>query len=549
MGEYRPVTECKWIQLARARQIADLKRAELDDTSFPYHFDSEAADQAIWFFEENLVHTKGKQFANRPFKLSAWQKWDIIAPAFGWMHKDGSRRFHRFLIYLPRKCGKSALGSGIGNYLAFGDAEPGAEVYAAATKERQARIVWGEAKRQIKRSPVLSDMVKCMQRELYCEELESIFTVLGRDSDTEDGLNVHGAIIDEYHAHKDNSMLGVLETGVEARENWQIWIISTAGFSPSSPLKDELSYCERLLEGKIENETYLPILYTVDDPERWHEPEEIIKANPMVGEIIKLDGLMSKAQQALDQPSKKPGFLVKHCNIWMTSSDPFIDQMAWEACAEKVDEKALEGQRCWGGFDYGRTEDLSAFALVFKHEVAGEEPVYDVLMRYWMPEEQDLLARSRADEADYFKWVELGLLKLTPGKETRKDIIRQDILELRSRFKIDQVGVDAWAVADLSQDLAADGLTMVSIAQTMKGMSFSTQAMRDLTIAQRLRHGGHEILQWNIANAVARYDGEGNVKLMKDLSKRRIDGAVALSMALGRAILAKDAPRVRVRTL
>jgi phage terminase large subunit-like protein len=538
-GELDDSVECRWIQLLRERQRNDLRRSLKNDPDFPYYFDTDAAEHVCWFFETQLKHTKGR-WAGQSFILEPWQKWDVIAPAFGWKKADGSRRFHRVLMEVARKNAKSSLGAGVGNYLAFGDSEEGAEVFAAATKERQARIVWSEAKRQIKRSPLLIREVKTLQRELFCEELESFFTILGRDSDTEDGLNVHGGLIDEYHAHKDASMLGVLETGTEARENWMIWILSTTGFNLGSPLKDEEDYCKRILEGSIQNETYLPIIYQCDDPEKWDQPEEWRKANPMLGVSVSKDGLATKVQQAKDQPSKKNQFLVKHLNLWASGTQTYIDPIAWSLCGGAVDWKALEGAPCWAAFDLGRTEDLSALCLAF--EMPGgdaKQPIFALLMKYWMPEEQDMVQRMRNDEANYLSWIEEGFMTLTPGPTTRTDIIRHDINELSEIFDIQEIAGDSWSAAELISGLDEDGFEVVKHGQGLKAMTFPVTNLRDLVLAKRIRHDDNPILAWNMANAVAKWDASDNCRLLKDESKRRIDGAIAAAMALGRASVAE----------
>lgn len=541
-GELDDSLECKWIKLLRERQRNDLERSLSEDPDFPFYFDSQSVDDVLWFFHTQLRHTKGKQFAGKPILLEPWQVWDVVAPAFGWKNTDGTRRFNRILWVVARKNTKSTIGAGIGNYLAFGDSEPGAEVYAAATKERQAKIVWGEAKRQVKRSPLLRREVKTLSRELLNQTLDSVFTVLGRDSDTEDGLNPHGAIIDEYHAHKDSSMLGVLETGTEARDEWQIWIISTAGFNPASPLRDEQQYAEKILQGSIKNETYHPVIYTVDDPEQWHDPKEWRKANPQLGISISYKGIEAKCKQALDQPSKRNQFKVKNLNIWSSGTEVWMDMTKWKKCGGPVDWSQFEGEDCALGVDFGRNRDLTALCAAFKTETGPEPDDYKVslLMRYWLPEQQDLFERSREDEADFIGWAEAGLLTLTPGPTTRPDAVRKEVHSLSELFNVRQIAYDPWQMKDVVQDLDNDGFEMVKFGQTMNNFRFPMEITESLVLSQRLEHDDHEILRWNMANAIAVYDGNGNSKIRKDLSKFRVDGAVAALMAIGKLLTMEE---------
>jgi len=308
-GVYRDVPVCKWVELARERQVRDLQRYLDRDPEFPYYFDEEEADRAVWFFSQ-LRHSKGKKFAGRPFDLADWQEFDIIRPLFGWRRRvDGTRRFRKAFILLPRKNGKSTLASGIALFGLVADNEPVAEIYCASTKEAQSKIVWKEARRMVKSSPLLAEEVDCYAKELRCERFDSVMVPLGRDSDSQDGLNPHFSILDEIHAMKTNEMIGVLESGTGSRDEPLICMISTAGFFLEGPCREEQRYSEQILDGRLENEAYFPYLCTVDDVEKWDDPVEWQKANPNLGISVNIEDFQEKYKVARDMPSKRNNFL------------------------------------------------------------------------------------------------------------------------------------------------------------------------------------------------------------------------------------------------
>lgn len=540
-GHFRDVPIAKTVRQARDRHIEDLKRSK-EDPDFPYYYDDEAASRAVKFIQEYCRHSKGK-WAGKPFILSAWQEFDVIRPLFGWKRRsDNTRRFRKFFIFLPRKNGKSMLVSAIGLYGLIADKEAGAEVYCAATKEKQAKIVFREAKRMVKKSPALRRYTRTLAKVIECEDTEGEMTVLGRDSDTEDGLNVHFGLIDEYHAHKTDEMLEVLQTGTGAREQPLIGIITTAGLKHVCPCRDEFEYCKKILARTAYNEEYFVYITEPDNPENWQDPVEWYKANPQLGLSLKEDFFRSKVVEAEAKTASKIQFLVKHLNVWASGQGAWMNMEKWKACTLiKVNWDEFKGLRCFGGYDQGRTRDLTALALAFmKEKQKGIPPEVFVKMYYWMPKDQDLHERSREDEAQYLSWADQGLIRLTTGPVTRTDIIRNDINQLKELYDIGEIAIDDWSTTELVQHLVDDNFKIVKHRQTMQAMKFPLESLESLVISNRLRPGDNPVLTWNMGNAVAVQDGNGNIKLMKNESKNRIDGSIAAAMAIGRLLIAPD---------
>lgn len=540
-GCYRDIPWSKYVLMVRDRQRKDLRRS-LDDPSFPFFFDIDAADHAVWFFSQ-LRHFDAP-WTGDPFILTDWQEWDIIRPLFGWRRRaDGFRRFRYAYIEVPRKNGKSALMSGIGGLLSIGDNEHGAQVYAAATKEAQARIVWTQAKRMIEMSPTLSKYIQGFKSSLFCSRLGSIFKPLGRDSDTEDGLSVHGGLIDEYHAHKDSGMYDVLSTGMGARPNSMLAVITTAGNSPASPCKAESDRAKRLLEGQGENDTLFCFVSTVDDPDKWEDPQEWIKANPNYGITIFPHVFEDAYRQSKTSVLKEIAFQTKQLNIWSGQSKRWIRLGEYDKSDGFFDPKKLLGKRCFAGLDLGKSRDLTALCLAFMDDRDPEDKgkIRDVylLLKYWCPQ-ATIMQRYEEDGVIYPQWEREGRLIAVPGETVRTDFIRAEVARLSELYDIAEIAADPWNAAELLEQFKEDGHDVIKHSQGISAMNFPCKSIEDLILNSRLKVDCDPIFRWMIGNCAVVSDGNGNIKIMKDKSGDRVDGVVAAAMAIGRLLIAPE---------
>jgi phage terminase large subunit-like protein len=545
LGNYRDVPISKWVKKARERHIRDLKRSQ-EDPSFPYYFDAEEADRAVEWIETCIVHWKGR-FAGRPFLLTDWQEWDVVRVLLGWKRRsDDSRRFRRALMMIARKNGKSSLLAAIALYMLCADDEAGAQVFCAATKEEQAKIVWRDATKFIKRSAKLRRRLRCLSRSIVYDDLDAEMKFLGKDSDTQDGLDVHCGIIDEYHAHKDSSMLGVLDTGTGARDQPLIAAISTAGFDANSPCKREQDVAERILDGLEENDEYFAYLCTVDDPEKWDCEDEWYKANPQLGLSIKIENLRGKVKQAKLSPSDLAQFKVKNLNIWLSSKEPWIPMELWKATERDLEWSSLINKNlpAWVAVDLGRVADLSAVAVTIKAPLDDDpEKFRTVLRTFHFCPESIVEERSKDAYMNYRRWIESGHLEATPGRVTRQEYIIALIDKLARAFDLKEVVYDPWNAGDLESKLTDQGITTGEFRQNISNMAQPCRTFEEMLVAETLERFPNPVLDWQISHATVYRDPNGNMKLVKPDDKKnkelkRIDGLVASVMSVGRASLA-----------
>jgi phage terminase large subunit-like protein len=513
------------------------------------------AARAIRFFKF-LKHSKG-EWAGQSFQLELWQKF-IVGSLFGWLRADGTRRFRTGYAEVPRKNGKSTLTSGIALYLLIADGEPGADVYTAATKLEQAKIVHGEAVRMVKASPALKKRVQIFADNLSVLKTNSKFEPLSGEGETHDGLNIHGAVVDELHAHRNRLVVDVIETATGARRQPLIFYITTAGWDRTSVCWENHQYGEQVLSGVITDDTYFVYIATLDKDDDWTDPTVWAKANPNYGVSVKPDDLARKCEKARQIPAAQNAFKRLHLNVWTEQAERWLDLEKWDACNSPVDAEALVGRDAYAGLDLADTTDIAALVLVFPEDVEewipiGEDPApeeldeqeqeaegrtktvtyFDVLVWFWVPGDT-VIERSKKG-LPYLEWKNEGLIEATEGNLIDYDHITHRIDVLAQRYDIQEVAYDRWGATQLIQDLQELGMEVIPFGQGFRDMSPATKELMNVVLAKRLRHGGHKVLRWMASNMVVRLDPAGNLKPDKSKSTEKIDGLVALIMGLDRA--------------
>lgn len=505
-----------------------------------FWFDDESADRAVQFIEGYCRHHKG-EWAGQPLLLEEWQKADVIRPVFGWMRADGTRRFRVAYVEIPRKNGKSELAGAVGVYLLVADGEPGAEIYSSATKKDQAKIVWDTAAAIVKASPELKRFVKVQRNNLSCAELGSKFEPLGADSNTLDGLNPHGNIIDELHAHRDRGVWDVLDTAMGARRQPLTLAITTAGvYEPESIGWLQHEHAVKVLEGVIEDDGFFAFVAAADDEDDWTDPVTWAKANPNLGISLKQDYIASQSEKAQTQPSFQNTFLRLHLNRWTQQVTRWIPIEHWNACDENCTRAQLDAREellakrvAFGGLDLASKIDIAAFLAVIP---AADSASYDLLSRFWVPHDT-MLERSRTDRVPYDAWVRDGWMTATPGNVIDYDFIEAEIKKLGDRYELREIGFDPWNATQVAQHLTETGFTMVEVRQGFRSLSEPSKVLETLVMSKRIRHGGHPVLRWMVSNVATREDPNGNIAPDKSASSEKIDGVVAAIMALSRAIV------------
>lgn len=521
------IITCKWVKLCCQRYVDDLEHGHKRGL----YFDDDSAQYAIDFFQF-LHHSKG-EWAGQVFELADWEQF-ITWNLFGWkQEKDGFRRFRTGYLSTARKSGKTSWLSGIGVYLFFADDEPGAEVFSAGVHRDQARLSHSEAIRMVKASPWLKKQIGIFKDNLHIKETASKFEPLGRDSDSCDGLNIHGALIDELHAHKTRDMWDVLETATGARRQPLVIAITTAGFNRQSICWEQNEYTKKILEGVIKDDAYFGIIYTIDDDDDWTDKKIWGKANPNLNVSIKLDDLERKCEQAINLPAKQNAFKRLHLNMWTQAETRWILHEDWGKCAFPFNEVELKGRACYGGLDLSSSIDISALLLVFPP--INEEEKTKILCRFWVPEE-NILDRVKKDRVPYDVWARQGFIKLTPGNVIDYSFILDSIDRDAQEYDLKEIAFDRWGATKIVQEISDKGLEVVQFGQGFASMSPPSKELEKMILSEEIAHNNNPVLTWMSSNIVVREDPAGNIKPDKEKSTEKIDGIVALIMALDRTI-------------
>lgn len=527
---------CQWVHRACERHRRDTQEANRRQL----WFDEVEATKAIAFFA-HLKHTKG-EWAGRPVILEAWQQF-VLWNLFGWRCEDGTRRFRTSYLEVARKNGKTTLAAGLGLYLLLADGEPGAEIYSAATKRDQARLSHAEATRMAKASAPIRKEVKVVRDNIHIPDTASKFEPLGADSDTMDGLNVHAALVDELHAHKDRGVWDVLETATGSRRQPLMFAITTAGYDRQSLCYQMHEYTERILSGVVEDDSFFGMIYTLDEGDDWEDEEVWVKANPNLGVSKKWEQMRQGATRAKNIPTGLNAFLRKELDVWTSAETKWANMDAWRACSGAVDAEGLRGRTCYGGLDLSSNIDVTAFLLVFPPEANGDD--FKVLCRFFIPED-NMVERVRLDRVPYDVWVRQGLVQATPGNVVDTDYILHQIDQDAQAYDVAEIAFDRWGAVHIQTQLQEMGGEdwVVQFGQGYASMSGPMKELEKLILNGRLAHGNNPVLTWMADNLVAKMDPAGNIKPDKEKSREKIDGMVALIMALDRAMRHTGGPSV-----
>lgn len=505
-----------------------------------YYFDRKAADEACEFFPRFLRFFKGK-YAGRPFELEPWQR-DITRRVFGWKRCDTGFRKHRTVwIEIPKKNGKSTLAGGFAVKLTVADHEPGAEVYSAAASKEQAQIVFDSAANMVKMSPrALRKRIEVRATSLFVPRSFSSYKVISSLAATKHGLDVSGLVIDEVHAHKDRALIDALEDGTASRRQPLTIYLTTAGVDRNSIGYEKHDYAVRLLEGNIEDPTFLPIIFAAGADDDVADPRVWRKANPNYGISVTPESMQEKFRQAQLTPAKMAIFRQLRLNQWMHPHQRAIDLAKWKRGALPINVRALHGRPCWGGLDLASKRDLASFALVFPLADGG----YILLVWSFVPHE-GLVDRVKNDRVPYDVWRDAGFIVETPGDDTDYGTIRRVINDCGRRFDIREIAIDRWDATLLRQQLSGDGFEMVQFGQGYQSMTEPSKQFDVSAHNGGLIHGANPVVDWAAGNLVWKKDAAGNYKPDKDKSIEKIDPIVAGIMALGRCMARVPDPRGR----
>ncbi|HBL8962864.1 MULTISPECIES: terminase large subunit [Enterobacter] len=533
------ILTCKSIQLACQRHFNDLKISL--DKDYPYRFDRELAERACRFVQL-LPHSSG-DLAGQKLKLEPWQAF-AFSSIFGWVtKKTKKRRFREAYIRVARKNGKSFFAAGIGTYMFCADGENSAEVYCGATTMAQAKKVFTPARQMADRLPSLRSKFNI---SVWVDSLTrpdgSLFApIAGKPGD---GDSPHCAIIDEYHEHDTDHMYEAMTLGMGARSQPLTLIITTAGTSLESPCYDKDKQVKEMLNGHVPNDRLFGLVYELDEGDDWTDPTNFIKANPNLNVSISYDDLLAEMEVAKQVPRKVNAFKTKRLNIWVSGKAAFYNMTQWHAAADKsLRYEDFAGEDYYLGLDLAQRLDLNAGVGVFVREIEGKKHYYCIRPKFWVPEDTvrstDPKIAKTADR--YVKFVEMGALEATDGAEADYREILASIIDLQEidKVRVSEIPIDPSGATALSHELQDHGFEPISIRQDYTNMSPPMKELEAALAGGRFHHDGNPVLSWCISNVIGKNvpGSDDIVRPTKGDKQSKIDGATALFMAIGRAML------------
>ena len=537
--DYNPILEY-WAKIQSGEEVVSEKVRktykkvvhDLTDNSSEYYYSPKRANHVIEFGENYCKHSKGKE-GGKPVRLELWEK-AHLATVFGFIDITGCRKYRESLLIVGKKNGKSLLASIVGLYLLVGDNEPGPEVYAVATKRDQAKIIWGEARRMRNKSPALRKRIKALVAELVSDFNDGVFKPLASDSDTLDGLNVSGGLMDEIHQWKQGKALyDIIADGTSAREQPLIYMTSTAGTIREDLYDQKYEEAERVINGYFDengykDEHFIAFIYELDNRKEWIDPACWKKANPGLGTIKSLEQLTAKVKKAQANPALVKNLVCKEFNIRETSSEAWLSFEQLNN-TDTFDLAELRPRYGIGGADLSSTTDLTAAAVIFM--VPGDRHIYALGM-YWIAEEL-VEQRVKEDKIPYDLWIEQGLVRTCPGNKVHAKYVTEWFLEVQNELDIyiPWVGYDSWSATYWVEEMKGTfgKESMIPVIQGKKTLSSPMQQLGVDLESKLVNYNNNPITKWCLANTAIEEDKNGNIQPCKTSKRtKRIDGTAAL---------------------
>ena len=542
------IPACKWTKAAARRHLDDLERWSAPDA--PYFFDRDEAERAC-LFVECLPHIKGEWAKRREsIRLEPWQSF-ILTALFGWRQPDGNRRFKTLYLEVARKNAKSTLLAAIGLFMLVADGEAGAEVYSLATTRQQAGIVFRVAQQMAQREPEFRREygVQVTAHSVHLPDEDARFQAQASEDNTLDGLNVHCGIIDELHAHKTRGVWDVIETATGARSQPLVCAITTAGTNRAGICYEQRSYvCDVLnttlrahdglgyrVEGSAtEDDTYLGIIYTLDDGDDWTAEDTWRKANPNYGVSVRPDDLQRKCRKAMQRASAQPNFLTKHLDVWVNADSAWMDMLAWTRAGDSaMKPEDFRDWKAYIGLDLASKVDICSMVLLFRR---GNE--YRLFGKHYLPE----VAIEDSSNSQYRGWAERSDIIETDGSVVDYDQLEADLREWASTFGVAQIGYDPGFAWDFCQRMMTAGLPMVELRATVMNYSEPMKTLEATVLDDALKHDANPAMEWMISNVVCHRDVKDNIYPRKEHEDNKIDGPVAAIVAFAMALRDQDEP-------
>ena len=534
------IPACRLVKQACQRHLDDLCSQAAED--YPYVFDEEEVEKKLRLVEL-LPLVKGEWgFKRQLVKLEPWQVFGL-ACTFGWRKKSGGRRFRESYWELPRKQGKSVVAASVGIAMFCADGEFGAEVYAGATTEKQAWEVFRPAKLMIQRTPMLMQAagIEVNASNINKPADSSRFEpMIGNPGD---GASPSCALIDEYHEHDSDALYTTMLTGMGARKQPLMFIITTAGYNIEGPCYDKRREVVEMLDGTVPNDELFGWIWTIDEGDDWKDPAVLAKANPNIGVSVYREYLESQQRRAIQQARFTNIFKTKHLGLWVTAKTGYFNVAQWEALKDtSLTLEQFEGQPCVLAFDLARKLDMNSMARLFWRDIDGKRHYYSVAPRFWVPEDTVNNTDNRRMAERYQKWVNAGLLLQTDGAEIDYREILEEAKLANQVNPVQCSPIDPHGATNLSHQLDDEGLTPITITQNYTNMSDPMKELEAAIASGRFHHDGNPIMTWCIGNVIGKTlpGNDDVVRPIKQGNDNKIDGAVALIMVVGQVLVPSD---------
>lgn len=496
------------------------------------YYDEAKVERVIQFIGQ-LKHTKGEWY-NKPFYLLPWQE-ELISNIFGVIKENGYRQLTTAYVEIAKKQGKTELGAALALYMLCADGEKGAEVYSCAADRAQASLIYNVAVDMISLCPALKKRLKVIasQKRIVYPAMNSFYQVLSSEAYSKHGINPTAVLFDETHVANREMMNVMLHGASDARKQPLNFLITTAGNDLHSIGYELHQKAIDIIEGKKIDSTFYPVIYAAHEDDDWTDPEVWKKANPSLGVTVDIEKMQIACDNARQNPADENLYKQLRLCIWVKQSIRWMPMHIWDECAFPVNLEHLKGRECFAGLDLSSTTDITAFVLVFPPR--NEDEKYEVVPYFWLPEET-LSLRVRRDHVPYDVWEQQSYIKTTEGNVVHYGFIEVFIEKLGTKYNIKEIAFDRWGAVQMVQNLEGMGFTVVPFGQGYKDMSPPSKELMKLTLEKKLAHGGNPVLRWMMDNIFIKTDPAGNIKPDKEKSTEKIDGAVALIMALDRSI-------------
>lgn len=530
------VPACRYVRLACQRHIDDLIKSK--SASFAYKFDPKKAEKYLKL-AQLMPHVKGEWARKRQLiTLEPWQKFGLAA-TFGWVKKrSGLRRFRESYWEVPRKNGKSVIAASVGIGMFVADGEFGAEIYSGATTEKQAWEVFRPARLMVQRSPMLMEAAGIevnasnMSKPIDGSRFE---VVIGNPGD---GASPSCAIVDEYHEHDTAALYETMVTGMGARLQPLMFIITTAGSNIEGPCYEMRRRVIEMLEETVTDDELFGWIWTIDEGDDWTDPRVMAKANPNMGVSVYQEYLESQQLKAVKNASFQNTFKTKHLNVWVSARAAYFNMEAWSDCSDPtLAFEDFEGSECLMCLDLASKTDICARVNLFYRMIDGVLHYYSIAPHFYLPEDTIQHGKERAVVERYQKWLNQGVLTGCDGAEVSFNQVRDELLDDANKVALTEIPHDEWGAFQIAQDFESHGHTPVKIPKTTKTFSPAMKELNGAILSGRFHHDGNPILGWMMGNVTAKPDANENVFPRKEKNASKIDGAVALLMGVNRAMM------------